>query len=151
MGESCMFKKSSLKTQVISTFGLIIFLSIIGTIITLLSYIFVMYMGEKPIVRADNYYEQKVPKIQQFINNKGENLLDKKNKLELEKIIPREGIQYQILDIEGNILYGTLEEKPVKGKKELLNSINKIEHYNTKRIFGATVKKIYLYQMTKGI
>lgn len=141
MGEECMFKKASLKTQVISTFILIIFLSVIGTIITLLSYIFIMYMGEKPIVRAENYYEQKVPQIQQFINNKGENLLDKKNKLELEKIIPREGIQYQILDIEGNILYGTLEEKPVKGKKELLNSINKIEHYNTKRIFGATVKK----------
>ena len=39
-------------------------------------------------------------------------------------VIPLEGIDYQVVDKEGNILFGSISKRYVKSQKELLNSFN---------------------------
>ncbi len=112
-------KKASLKTQTISTFLLIIFLSIVCTIATIGTYLFTMYFGKDPMLKPDNYYQKQSDKIQQFIVSKGENILEDKNRLELESLIPKKGIGYQITDLEGKIIYGNEKER---NNKEIKNN-----------------------------
>lgn len=136
-------KKASLKTQTISTFLLIIFLSIVCTIITIGTYCYSMYFRENSMLRPDNYYQKQSEKIQQFIISKGESILDDKNRLELEGLIPKKGIGYQITDLEGKIIYGNEKMRIIKNKKQLIESINKtdIDSLNKAGFFGSKVKK----------
>ncbi len=55
-------KKASLKTQTISTFLLIIFLSIVCTIATIGTYLFTMYL-ERSYAKPDNYYQNSLIKF----------------------------------------------------------------------------------------
>ncbi|NFH20522.1 HAMP domain-containing histidine kinase [Clostridium botulinum] len=136
-------KKASLKTQTISTFLLIIFLSMVCTIATIGTYLFTMYFGKDPMLRPNNYYQKQSDKIQQFIVSKGENILEDKNRLELESLIPKKGIGYQITDLEGKIIYGNEKERIIKNKKQLIKSINKTDIDNLDRasVFGSKVKR----------
>ncbi|AVQ40414.1 sensor histidine kinase [Clostridium botulinum] len=136
-------KKASLKTQTISTFLLIIFLSMVCTIATIGTYLFTMYFGKYPMLKPDNYYQKQSDKIQQFIVSKGENILGDKNRLKLESLIPKKGIGYQITDLEGKIIYGNEKERIIKNKKQLIESINKTDIDNLDRasVFGSKVKR----------
>jgi len=136
-------KKASLKTQTISTFLLIIFLSIVCTIATIGIYCYIMYFGENSMLDPDNYYQKQSDKIQQFIVSKGERILEDKNRLELESLIPKKGIGYQITDLEGKIIYGNEKARIIKNKKQLIESINKtdIDSLNKTVFFGSKVKR----------
>lgn len=136
-------KKASLKTQTISTFLLIIFLSMVCTIATIGTYLFIMYFPKDPMLKPDNYYQKQSDKIQQFIVSKEENILEDKNRLELESLIPKKGIGYQITDLEGKIIYGNEKMRIIKNKKQLIESINKIDIDNLDRasVFGSKVKR----------
>ena len=48
-------------------------------------------------------------------------------------VIPLEGIDYQVVDKDGNILFGSISERYVKNQKELLNSFN-TNLYDQKKI-----------------
>ncbi len=137
-------KKASLKTQTISTLLLIIFLSIICTIATIGTYCYIMYFGENCMLDPDNYYQKQSDKIQQFIVSRGgDGILEDKNRLELESLIPKKGIGYQITDLEGKIIYGNEKMRMIKNKKQLIESINKtdINSLNKTSFFGSKVKK----------
>ncbi len=136
-------KKASLKTQTISTFLLIIFLSIVCTIATIGTYLFTMYFGKNPMLNPNNYYQKQSDKIQQFVVSKGERILEDKNRLELENLVPKKGIGYQITDIEGKIIYGNEKERIIKNKKQLIESINKtnIDNLDRASVFGSKVKR----------
>ncbi|KOR26630.1 HAMP domain-containing sensor histidine kinase [Clostridium sp. L74] len=136
-------KKASLKTQTIGTLLLIIFLSIVCTIATIGTYCYIMYFRENPMLRSDNYYQKQSDKIQQFIVSRGDGILEDKNRLELESLIPKKGIGYQITDLEGKIIYGNEKTRIIKDKKQLIESINKtdIGNLNKAGFFGSKVKK----------
>ncbi|EJP6471989.1 HAMP domain-containing histidine kinase [Clostridium botulinum] len=136
-------KKASLKTQTISTFLLIIFLSIICTIVTIGAYYYIMYFGENSMLRPDNYYQKQSEKIQQFIVSRGEGILEDKNRLELESLIPKRGIGYQITDLNGKVICGNEKMRIIKNKKQLIESINKtdINSLNKTSFLGSKVKK----------
>ncbi len=91
----------------------------------------------------DNYYQKQSDKIQQFIVSKGERILEDKNRLELESLIPKKGIGYQITDLEGKIIYGNEKARIIKNKKQLIESINKtdIDSLNKTVFFGSKVKR----------
>ena len=63
----------------------------------------------------------------------------------MEKMLPNEGILYQVLDKDGNILYGTFNTKIIKDKKELATSLN-----STKSIGGNSLARIDPILDTKG-
>ena len=102
-----------------------------------------MYFPKDPMLKPDNYYQKQSDKIQQFIVTKGENILGDKNRLELESLIPKKGIGYQITDLEGKIIYGNEKERIIKNKKQLIESINKTDIDNLDRasVFGSKVKR----------
>lgn len=75
-----------------------------------------MYFGKNPMLEPNNHYQKQSDKIQQFIVSKGENILEDKNRLELENLVPQKGIGYQITDLEGKIIYGNEKERIIKNK-----------------------------------
>ncbi|GAB7388052.1 hypothetical protein BSNK01_18890 [Bacillaceae bacterium] len=122
-----MLRKMPLKFQFVLMFALILLLSIIATIATYYAgyRIFIKLMEEQKIYPA-NYYERKIPEIEDSIRAKGAVLLDHGERQELEKIIPLEGISYQVMDVQGTPLYGTDEQRIIKNRDELYRKINSI-------------------------
>lgn len=140
MGEKQMIQKASLKFQTITTFILIIFLSAICTVITVVGYLLLAFNSNKPMLRTANYYEKEAIKIENYIESNGETLIDYNSKQKLDKIIPYEGIKYQIIDNEGRILYGTTDERLIKNKRDLITWINKT-YRDKDGIFQSQVRK----------
>ncbi|HGM3865925.1 HAMP domain-containing histidine kinase [Clostridioides difficile] len=73
-----------------------------------------------------NYYERQVPRIEKYINEKNITLLSQSNEEGLKRTIRGDDMLYQVVDNNGNILYGTNPKKLFKTKEELFNNfINK--------------------------
>lgn len=124
-----MLKNLSIKKQLQFGFFIILVGSILLTFITMIFGInYLINNNEK--VRPANYYERQLPIIEDYINHKQEKLLDVNEKKGLEKIIPKEGIQYQVLDSEGKKLYGTLSKNLISPSNPLIRNIN--EKVNSK-------------------
>ncbi|MBY2476545.1 HAMP domain-containing histidine kinase [Clostridioides difficile] len=118
-------KNQSLTTQFRHTFIFIIIASIVSTIIT---YVFAIYLfiysADKDIYQS-NYYERQVPGIEKYINEKNIDWLSQSNEKELKSIIHGDGLLYQVVDDNGNVLYSTNPRKPFKTKEELFSNFSK--------------------------
>ncbi|MGW9103934.1 sensor histidine kinase, partial [Priestia megaterium] len=120
-----MIKRLSLKNQFILTFASVIFLSLISTICSLvLLYYFLSVYNEKSVQPA-NYYEKKVPSIEKFVELKGEKILEVSFQKNLEKVIPMEGITYQVINLRGNKIYGTLDDQLIENNKSIYEKVNR--------------------------
>lgn len=113
--------KLPLKHQFIISFVLVLLLSFITTLgIWGAGFLIWRYL---PVLPA-NYWEKKLPAIEKYIQQQGAVLLDPSHRSALEQVIPREGIQYQVLDKDGNICYGTIPDPVVGGGAELIRVLN---------------------------
>ena len=117
-----MMEDKSLKHQFIITFIKII---IISLILSTISFI-IWFKTFDYIQYPANYYESQLPSIIHKINEKYEDVLDKSFEVEMNKIIPNEGILYQVLDNNGEKLYGDIEESLIKSKRELYENLNSV-------------------------
>lgn len=119
-------KNQSLITQFRHTFIFIIIASIVATVIT---YVFALYLYIHSLnkdIYPPNYYERQVPRIEKYINEKNITLLSQSNEEDLKRTIRGDDMLYQVVDNNGNILYGTNPKKLFKTKEELFNNfINK--------------------------
>ncbi|EGT5271624.1 HAMP domain-containing histidine kinase [Clostridioides difficile] len=119
-------KNQSLITQFRHTFIFIIIASIVATVIT---YVFALYLYIHSLnkdIYPPNYYERQVPRIEKYINEKNITLLSQSNEEGLKRTIHGDDMLYQVVDNNGNILYGTNPKKLFKTKEELFNNfINK--------------------------
>lgn len=113
-------KNKSFKKKFIITFIKILVLSLICSLISfyiwLITFTYVRYPA--------NHYEQQIGGIVREIDKNHDNILDKGFERKMEQIIPMKGMTYQVLDIDGNILYGTLDKKIIENKRDLINNIN---------------------------
>lgn len=117
-------KNRSLVTQFRLAFTWIVIANIIATVITYtLAAIFYVKAQYKSIYPA-NYYEKQIPGIDAYVRNKNVALLLQSGEEGLQNTISGNGIYYQVIDGEGNILYGTNREKLFKNKTELYNQLN---------------------------
>ncbi|HGM1477806.1 TPA: sensor histidine kinase [Clostridioides difficile] len=119
-------KNQSLIAQFRHTFIFIIIASIVATVIT---YVFALYLYIHSLdkdIYPPNYYERQVPRIEKYINEKNIALLSQSNEEGLKRTIRGDDMLYQVVDNNGNILYGTNPKKLFKTKEELFNNfINK--------------------------
>ncbi|MEL0961980.1 HAMP domain-containing histidine kinase [Clostridioides difficile] len=119
-------KNQSIITQFRHTFIFIIIASIVATVIT---YVFALYLYIHSLnkdIYPPNYYERQVPRIEKYINEKNITLLSQSNEEGLKRTIRGDDMLYQVVDNNGNILYGTNPKKLFKTKEELFNNfINK--------------------------
>lgn len=132
-----MIENLTIKKQLIISFLIILIGSVLLTIITFFL-IFNWWMnGGSDKVRPANYYQEKVPVIREYALNKGDILLEKGEKYNLEQLIPHEGIKYQIINQKGTVYYGTLKESLINEKNPLVNNIN-LTAYSESKNKGVT-------------
>ncbi len=117
-----IMKDKSLKYQFIVAFIKIIVLSLILSIISFI----IWFKTFDYIQYPANYYENQLSRIIYEINEKYEAVLDKKFEGELNKIVPSEGMLYQVLDNEGNLIYGSIKNPLVKNKRKLYENLNSV-------------------------
>lgn len=133
-------KNQSLITQFRRTFLLIIVASIVSTVIT---YVFAIYLFiyslNKDIYPA-NYYERQVSGIEAYVNEKNIDLLSQSNEDELKSVIHGNGILYQVVDDNGNVLYSTNPQKPFKTKEELFSNFSKKTSHKGSYIYTIPIK-----------
>lgn len=117
-------KNRPLKTQFRVNFVLIILSSILATTITYaLAVVLFNHLEYKKIYPA-NYYENQLPRVKDYIRQQNTRLLLLSARNDLEKVIPVKGIEYQVLNSEGVILYGTLTQKFIENRKQLYDQFN---------------------------
>ena len=123
-----MFERSSIRRQFIYNFMVIIICSIIAFIITF--FIGMVIIENVESLHPANYYEKKIPDIENYIQAQGEDILNEDNRERLEKVIPTEGIKYRVVGnkyrVVGNngVNYGTLEKDYNYSMNEMLLKIN---------------------------
>lgn len=113
-------KNQSLITEFRHTFIFIIIASIVATVIT---YVFALYLYIHSLnkdIYPPNYYERQVPRIEKYINEKNITLLSQSNEEGLKRTIRGDDMLYQVVDNNGNILYGTNPKNYLKQKKNYL-------------------------------
>ncbi|MFS0647358.1 sensor histidine kinase [Siminovitchia sp. 179-K 8D1 HS] len=112
-----------IRKQVIASFYKILFFSMAATIVTwgIVLAAFVFYSNQ---MNPANYYESQIPNIMKYVEQQKEQLLSKGAKQALEQRIPLEGMDYQVLDKHGNLLYGSTSAAYINNEKELLDSLN---------------------------
>lgn len=123
-----MFKKYTLKKQFVLTFIVVIIssmLAVIGTVTALWIVAGVIDYKEA------NYYEQMLPKIEEYIAKYNIELLDESYEKELNKIIPIDGIKYKVIDLRSNYSFGTMDWDDSRNSK-LIYELNKsnVDKYN---------------------
>ncbi|WP_459501741.1 sensor histidine kinase [Bacillus sp. C1] len=119
-----MLEKLSIKKQLIVGFITIIVGSILLSIATLGAFVYWWKKSGEQLMHPANYYEKKIPMIQEYAGKKGDLLLDKEEQQELEKLIPKEGITYQVIDVKGNKQYGTYTRRIIDPNNPLANNLN---------------------------
>ncbi|MBM7854022.1 signal transduction histidine kinase [Desulfohalotomaculum tongense] len=110
MGKIAHVDDASLKKQLIIYILAVIILSFICTAI--LVTINLVLLSRGIVLRAD-YYESKVPFIEKYLEEAGDKILDKGFKTELEKVIPVQGMEYQVLNSRGEMIYGNYKNNIV--------------------------------------
>ncbi len=106
------------------TFTWIVIASIIATVITYAIAAVLYVQAQYKSVYPANYYEQQIPGIDAYIREENTALLSQSGEEGLKNAISGDGISYQVLDSEGNILYGTNQENLFETKEELFNQLN---------------------------
>lgn len=133
-------------------FLVVLFGSILLTVMTFLS-IFNWWMeGGSESIRPANYYENLVPEIEKFARDEGDHLLENKELERLETLIPSDGLTYKIVDEHAKFIAGTFTDHlPNKPLTDLINlkinnknKANNITYYipltdNEDRLKGALV------------
>ncbi|HBE9320459.1 TPA: HAMP domain-containing histidine kinase [Clostridioides difficile] len=118
-------KNQSLIAQFRHTFIFIIIASIVATVITYVFAIYLYIYSLNKDIYPPNYYERQVPRIEKYINEKNIALLSQSNEEGLKRTIRGDDMLYQVVDNNGNILYGTNPKKLFKTKEELFNNFIK--------------------------
>ncbi|MGR9633114.1 sensor histidine kinase [Bacillus cereus] len=111
-----------IKQQLVAGFLIVLLGSLILTVLTAASGWYWLTKNGK--VFPANYYEQKIPMIKEYVKDKGILLLNEKERNGLEKIVPKEGIKYQIVNRQGDISYGTYNKKLITNERPISSVIN---------------------------
>lgn len=119
-------KKESrpLVTQFRLTFTWIVIASIMATVITYAFAIVLYIQAQYKSIYPANYYEQQIPGIDAYVRERNMALLSQSGEEGLKNTISGDGILYQVVDGEGNMLYGTNQENLFETKEELFNQLN---------------------------
>lgn len=130
--------KLPLKHQFMISFVLVLLLSFITTLGIWGAALLIW--RQLPVLPA-NYYEKKLPAVEKYIQQQGAVLLDPARRAALEQVVPGKGMQYQVLDRNGNIRYGTIAGPVVGSGAELIQVLNTSKVTGDRLGFAATVTR----------
>lgn len=118
-------RNTNFKEQFIISIVLVLALSFVLTIGGVL---LELELTEKEIILPSNYYSSQVPKIEDYISKSNGKITNKNFKEELEKIIPTDGIEYEVVNSRGQLSYGHFK-KPIVSKISMVSK-EKTENYS---------------------
>lgn len=117
-------KDRSLVKSFRRTFVMILISGILATLITYIIAI-LLYFGIQNIGKyPENFYEKQIPKIEAYIHEKNTDLLYVRGESGLNNIIRGNGIMYQVLNSDCEVLYGTYKERVFSDTDKLIDKIN---------------------------
>lgn len=122
-----MLKKYTLKKQFTISFIAIIITSMISTLICITFSMHIINTND--LVHVANYYEKQVPKIEEFVRNNSNVILNNNFKEKIEEIIPSGGMSYRVINLNTNEHYGNLEHFNLN-KDKILYNINYTNYKN---------------------
>ena len=117
-------KDRSLVKSFRRTFVMILISGILATLITYIIAI-LLYFGIQNIGKyPENFYEKQIPKIEAYIHEKNTDLLYVRGESGLNNIIRGNGIMYQVVNSDCEVLYGTYKESVFADTDKLIDKIN---------------------------
>lgn len=159
MGKLSIMKNTTFKREFMISVVLVVVLSMFFTIGGVVLDIWLISKGI--ILRAD-YYSSQVPKIEEYINKNKDKILNKDFKKELETVVPTDGIEYEIINSQGQLSYGYFN-KPItsevsmskSGKIEMhgwvgTKAIKYIPIIDSDKLKGMVILKYYIRNSAKN-
>ena len=119
-----MVKNRSLVTQFRITFALIVAASIIASAITYFLAAQYFIQAQNKSIYPANYYEEQIPGIDAYIRKTNLPLLSPSGEAGLRDVISGNGMLYQVVDGQGDVLYGTSQEKLFDTREALFDRLN---------------------------
>ncbi|WP_242143984.1 MULTISPECIES: cell wall metabolism sensor histidine kinase WalK [unclassified Bacillus cereus group] len=119
-----MIEQLRIKKQLVVGFLIILIGSLLLTILTAIGGWYWLMTGDSEKVLPANHYQNQIPTIEKYIKEKEDLLLDENERKQLEKLIPLKGIQYQVVNKKGEILYGTYTKEIITEQNPILKVIN---------------------------
>ncbi|WP_010275128.1 sensor histidine kinase [Paenibacillus senegalensis] len=124
-------KKLSFRSQFAITLAITFLLSIVCTLAVWGASIYFLKTYSDKFQPA-NHYEQQIPDIALFVRENEEKLLQREFQEELEEVVPLEGMDYQVVALSGEPVYGSTEESWVSSPNEIVDSLNTTQYKNGK-------------------
>lgn len=125
MGRLKKNRKKTLRGQITSSFYLIVGYSIIATLCVWgMLFAVLLFLMEYERINPANYYEVQLPEIVNILDQK-DDVLQEKMKEVVEDEIPLEGIDYQVVNLNGEIMYGSMEEQYLHSSRDLVDHLHK--------------------------
>lgn len=118
-------KKRTLANQFRHTFIKTIAASMTASILTMALFGILFILSLNRDIYPANYYERQISGIASFVWENNTVLLLPASQKDLDSVIEGNGILYQVVDAEGDLIYGTLTELPYTSKDELFTSFVK--------------------------
>lgn len=117
-----------------SAFALVLFFSLFCSVLVWGSTLYVLIQQPNKNILPANYYEQKIPQILNYADKQKDALLSPDMQEALERVIPTKGIQYQIINLKGKIVYGWKGQTFVANPQDVPSKLNTIEKQGGKYI-----------------
>lgn len=114
-------KNQSLAAQFYHALVLIIVSSTAAALLTYAGALWLFTYSLDKNIYPEDYYEQQIPGLEEYIQKHQEDLLSDAGEDGLQSAIHGEGMLYQVVDAQGNLMYGTKKEKPFHTEEELQN------------------------------
>ncbi|MFM1654059.1 sensor histidine kinase [Brevibacillus sp. B_LB10_24] len=128
-----MGSKQSLRTLFSIAFACVLLASILCSLATWgCSLMFLTNTDQ--FIKPANRFEKQIPQILSYVKQEGEKLLVPSAQPALEEHIPSSGIQYQVIDINGNLVYGWQKDRYIHSREEISAKLNKTDAINGKYV-----------------
>lgn len=113
-----------LRKQLSRHFYRIMLLSILATILTwVIGFLLFNMIYQNKALNPANYYESQIPELVEFVNAQ-EDIMNPDFQTVLEERIPLEGIDYQIVNADGVMQYGSMEDQYITSREDVLTELN---------------------------
>lgn len=117
-------KRWPLKRQFTVSFALILVLSAVASVLTYGIAILVYTRMEFRNIYPANYYEQQIPTVERELRSRGLAVLDVASQEKVEALIPLAGMTYQVVNRQGERLYGMKHNRVLADEEQLYAKIN---------------------------
>ncbi|OPA73391.1 two-component sensor histidine kinase [Paenibacillus selenitireducens] len=126
--------KRPLRRQFMGAFALVLFFSFLGSALVWGSTLYVLIKQTDKSILPANYYEQQIPQILAYVDKQKDILLSPHMQEALEKVIPTKGMQYQMINLQGQTVYGWKGHSFVNSPEDVLIKLNRLEKHGGKYI-----------------